>query len=73
MSKPEISSDVIELDVVAGKAVNIEHGFGRQIAGWIVIWSDAYIEFIVNNPAADTSKNLVLTPNSTASVRLVLL
>lgn len=70
---PEFSTDPIELDVIAGEPVTIAHGLGRQIAGYVLIWKSAACEFTVQNPAADSSRELVLVPSGTASVRLVLL
>ncbi len=71
--KPQIATDVIELSVTAGVAVTIPHGLGRQIAGYLPIWKSAPCEFSIQNPAADSSRELVLVPTGTASVRLVLL
>ena len=70
---PAIATDIIALSVTAGVAVTIPHGIGRQIAGYLVIWRSAPCVFTVQNPAADSSKILVLVPSGTANVRLVLL
>lgn len=70
---PAIATDIIALSVTAGVAVTIPHGIGRQIAGYLVIWRSAPCVFTVQNPAADSSKTLVLVPSGTANVRLVLL
>lgn len=70
---PAIATDPIALDVVAGVAVTIPHGLGRQVAGWLVIWQDAACAFAVQDPAADSRRELVLVPSGSASVRLVLL
>ena len=70
---PKISTDLIELSVTAGTPVTIPHGLGRQVAGWLVIWQSAACVFTVQNPAADSSRELILVPSGTANVRLVLL
>lgn len=70
---PAIATDPIELTVQAGVAVSIPHGLGRQVAGWLVIWRTAACEFTVQDPAADSRRELVLVPSGSASVRLVLL
>ncbi len=70
---PRLSTDPIELAVSAGIPVTIAHGLGRQVAGWLVIWRSTACEFSIQDPAADTSRELVLVPSGTASVRLVLL
>ncbi len=70
---PQISTDPIELAVVNGVAVTVRHGLGRQVAGWIVVWASAEINFYVSNPLADTRAELVLVPTGTGNVRLVLL
>lgn len=70
---PALSTDLIELSVTAGLPVTITHGLGRQVAGWLTIWRSAACEFSIQDPAADTSRELVLVPSGTASVRLVLL
>lgn len=68
-----IVTDPIELDVQASVPVRIPHGLGRQVAGWLVIWQSALISFFVQNPTADSSRELVLVPSASGSVRLVLL
>lgn len=70
---PELSSEPIELEVTASQAVRIPHGLGRQVVGWLVVWQSAVCNFFVQDPAADSSRELVLVPSATASVRLVLL
>jgi hypothetical protein len=70
---PQLATDPIELTVTAGLAVTLAHGLGRQIAGYLAIWKSAPCEFTVLDPAADSSRELVLVPSGTASVRLVLL
>lgn len=67
------SSDPIELDVTNGVAVTIKHGLGRQVAGWLVIYQTVVVSFVVQDPDADTRKELVLVPNASGFVRLVLL
>lgn len=73
MLKAEISTDIIELDVVNGQPLTIAHGVGRQIAGFIVVWRTAPVDLYVQDPARDSSKELILVPTATARVRLVLL
>jgi len=70
---PKISSDVIELDVTLGMPVTIAHGFGRQIAGWLIVWRTADVGFYLVDSEADSSQNLVLMPTASGFVRLVLL
>ena len=70
---PQLATDPIPLSVIAGQAVTIAHGLGRQIAGYLPIWKSAPCEFTVQDPAADSSREIVLVPSGTASVRLVLL
>jgi hypothetical protein len=66
-------SEPIALAVQTGVPVRITHGLGRQVAGYLVIWTDTPCAFSVQDPAADSSRDLVLVPSATASVRLVLL
>jgi len=70
---PAIATDVIELTVTAGTPVTIAHGLGRQVTGWLVLWQDAACVFTIQDPAADSRRELVLVPSGTANVRLVLL
>lgn len=70
---PAISTDPIEVNVSAGVPFTLQHGLGRQVAGYLIIWRSAPCDFTVQNPAADSSRELVLVPSGTASVRLVLL
>lgn len=67
------ATDPIELDVTSGSPVTIPHGLGRQIAGYLVIWQTVSTGFTVTDPDADSSKELVLTPDATGKVRLVLM
>lgn len=73
MLKPAIATEAIALTVVAGQAVTLAHGMGRQIEGFIVIWRDAPCELYVQDAAKDSSKELVLVPTASANVRVVLL
>lgn len=70
---PQIATDIIALSVTAGVAVTIPHGLGRQVGGYLVVWRSAPCDFTVQNPAADSNRELVLVPSGTANVRLVLL
>lgn len=70
---PAIATDPIELSVTAGVAVTVSHGLGRQVAGFLVIWRDAPCELTVQNPQADSSRELVMLPSGSANLRLVLL
>lgn len=65
-------SQPLELTVTNGVAESIEHGFGRQIAGWLVIWASADVRFTAD-VSLDSSKTLVLTPIGSGFVRLLLL
>jgi len=69
----EIVTNPIEIDVVVDEPVTIEHGLGRQVAGWLVIWRDTPVDLVVYDSSADTSQSLVLMPNASARVRIVLL
>lgn len=71
--RPTIATDSIALTVVDGIPVRLAHGLGRQIEGWLVIWQTTPVDFYVQDPAADTSREIVLVPTATADVRLVLL
>jgi hypothetical protein len=70
---PGIATETISLQVSTGVPVTIPHGLGRQIEGWLVVWQTAPVVFSVQDPAADTARELVLVPNASAIVRLVLL
>lgn len=70
---PRFSTEALTLTVVGGDPVTIDHGFGRQVEGWAVIWSDEHILFRIQDPAADTSRELTLIPSASGTVRLVLL
>lgn len=70
---PRFSTDPIEMNVTNGLAFTLAHGLGRQVAGFLVIWRSAPCDFHVQDPAADSSREIVLVPSGTASVRLVLL
>jgi len=70
---PRISSEPIEITTETGKPITIKHGFGRQLAGWLVIWSDAPISFYVHDNSLDTSQEVTLVPSASAFTRLVLL
>ena len=68
-----IATDPIALSVEASQPVTLRHGLGRQVAGWVVIWATAPVEFFVADPLADTRRELVLVPSATCDVRVVLL
>jgi hypothetical protein len=70
---PKISSEPIELETTASQPVTVKHGLGRQVAGYVVIWSTGPVQLYVQDPAADTSRELVLIPDATVRLRLVLL
>lgn len=69
---PQIATEAIELDVTTGVPVTIPHGLGRQVLGWLVIWQDVACQLEIQDPAADTTRDLVLVPTASASVRVVL-
>ncbi len=73
MRKAEIVTGPIELDVTAGKAVEIKHGLGRPVSGWLVIYQTADITFSLAGEDDNTGGSLTLTPSGTGTVRLVLL
>lgn len=68
-----LDTDPIELTVEAGTPITIRHGLGRQVNGWLCVWSTAPVIFHVADPRADTARELVLVPSNSARVRLVLL
>lgn len=70
---PLLTSDLIELDLTAAVGVRISHGLGRQIKGWLVIWSTAPLTLSVLDPDADTKTELVLVPDATCRARVLLL
>ena len=70
---PEISTEAIARDVVAGVPFTIQHGLGRQVQGWLCLWATADCTFHIQDPTADTARELTLIPSASASVRLVLL
>lgn len=70
---PAIATNPIEVSVTAATPFTVSHGLGRQVAGWMVIWSDADVVCHVDDPDADTASDLVLIPSATCNLRLVLL
>lgn len=70
---PRIATDLIEVQTVAGEPFTLTHELGRQVGGWLVVWSTAPISLHVTDAAADTRQRLTLTPSASATVRLVLL
>ena len=68
-----LSTEFIELDVTAGQAVKIEHGLGRPVRGWHVIWSVSLVQLWLANESDSTVNSLTLYPTTTGRVRLVLL
>ncbi len=70
---PVISTAALDLQVTSGKPVRIAHGLGRQVEGWLVLWQTAPVAFSIQDPGADTAQELVLVPNASARVRLVVL
>jgi hypothetical protein len=69
---PQISSAPIEVVVNDAQPLRIVHGFGRQIIGGLVLWQTTPVAFSIQDPAADTANEIVLIPNASATVRLVL-
>lgn len=67
------ATDAIPLDVTAGVPFTLTHGLGRQVRGYLVVWSSAPVQCSVTDPAADTRKTLTLTPTASCALRLVLL
>lgn len=62
-------TDPIELDAVAGELLTVAHGFGRPVNGWIVIYAEAPVAL---HAAENTPQQLVLVPNSTTRLKVVL-
>lgn len=70
---PTITSEPIALDFVAGQPQTIQHGYGRQLAGWLVVWQDGPGSVYVSDPNADTAQDLVLISSANFAARIVLL
>lgn len=70
---PAIATDPITVSATAATPFTVSHGLGRQVAGWLVIWSDANVLCHVSDPEADTAKELTLVPSATCNLSLVLL
>lgn len=68
-----LATDAIDITAVAGQPLNIAHGLGRPVLGWIVIWSDAPLSLHVQDATADSKDSLVLVPSASAKAKLVLL
>lgn len=76
MNKPppvQLSTEPIEITVTTGVPFDIEHGLGRQIQGFMVVWATDYVAVKPVNPAADSSKMLRLVANNSVTLRIVLL
>ncbi|PKM43255.1 MAG: hypothetical protein CVV05_15525 [Gammaproteobacteria bacterium HGW-Gammaproteobacteria-1] len=71
--KTEISTHLIEVDAQNGIPIEVRHGMGRQVGGWLVVWQDAPGAFYATNPDADSSRALMLTPTGSFRARIVLL
>jgi len=67
---PGIATEPITLDVQAGIPVRIAPQLGREPAGWLVIWSDAPVQF---HALPTVAGELSLMPSTSARVRLVVL
>ena len=69
---PQISTEAIELDVQAGVPVRIVTALalGRAPVGWLVIWSDAPVQF---HALPAPRGELLLMPSTDARVRIVVL
>lgn len=68
-----IVTDPIPISVSAGAPFTVDHGLGRQVGGYLVIWADADVQVHVVDPDADSSKSLELVADTTCNLRLVLL
>jgi hypothetical protein len=71
--KAEITTRIIEVEAQSGVPLDVRHGMGREVGGWLVVWQDAPGAFHVTNPHADSRQALTLTPTGTFRARLVLL
>jgi len=67
-----LASAAIHLDAVAGEPLDIEHGWGREVLGYVVVWCDAPVALSAL-PSADPKRVLRLLPSATCRLRLVLL
>ena len=68
-----LTSDPIERTVVAGEPFTLDHGLGRPIRGYLVVWATAPVAVTVPDPTADTRISLTLEANASCDLRLVLL
>jgi hypothetical protein len=55
-----------------GEPLDIEHGWGREVLGYVVVWCDAPVALSAL-PSADPKRVLRLLPSATCRLRLVLL
>jgi hypothetical protein len=74
MAQPtKIVTEPIAVSVVFGFTVEIAHGLGRELAGFLVIWADHNASVWVDDPDASTAETLILRAGSTGDIKLVLL
>lgn len=69
----EIYTDPIDLSLKAGTDQVIEHGFGHEVPGWVVIWRDAPVLEYAAPSQPNPKQELVLRADSDVNVRIVLL
>lgn len=67
-----IVTEAVELVFEAGVAQAVNHGLGREPAGFLVIWSDEFCR-VKAVESADKNNELLLVCDVDAVVRLVLL
>jgi hypothetical protein len=70
---PVIATEPLDFAVSAGTPFVVEHGLGRQVGGYLVVWSSGYVSLKVADPDEDTRQQITLVPNASVSLRLVLL
>lgn len=70
---PVITTEAIELGLVSGEPITIKHGLGRQVTGWLILYMTEFVQLKIQDPSADTSRELTLIPSANSKVRLVLL
>lgn len=68
-----IYTDPIDLSFKAGTDQVVEHGFGREVPGWLVIWRDAPVLVYASTSQSNPKQGLTLRADSDVNVRIVLL
>lgn len=70
---PQIVTEPIEVTLITGTTVDIEHDIGRPLVGWLVVWADAPVVVYVDDPALPTNQVLTLRSDTSATAKVVLL